>query len=39
MGGSIGLIMDLNGVNLDNLILLNSSPVWESIFKLQANVP
>lgn len=39
MGGSIGLLLDLKGANIDELVMLNSSPVWESIQGLQENVP
>lgn len=39
MGGSIGLLLDLKGVGLDELTLLNSSPVWESIGNLVPTLP
>lgn len=29
MGGSIGMLLDLKGVNIDELTLLNASPYWE----------
>ena len=31
MGGSIGLQLDLMGAGIDELVLVNSSPVWETI--------
>lgn len=31
MGGSIGLLLDLAGVHIDELVLLNSAPKWDSI--------
>lgn len=39
MSGSIGLLLELGGVAIDELTLLNSSPVWESIGDLITNVP
>jgi pimeloyl-ACP methyl ester carboxylesterase len=39
MGGSIGMLLDLKGVGIDELTLLNSSPIWNSIKDLGENVP
>lgn len=39
MGGSIGLLLDLKGVGLNELTLLNSSPVWESVGNLVPTLP
>lgn len=39
MGGSIGQILALAGVPIDELVLLNSSPIWNSIKTLRETVP
>lgn len=39
MGGSIGMLLDLNGVKIDELILINSSPVWKTIEGMVTQVP
>lgn len=38
MGGSIGLLLDLKFAGIDELTLLNSSPVWETAEALIKNV-
>lgn len=39
MGGSIGLLLNLKGVEIDELTLLNSSAVWHKIKQLVELVP
>lgn len=39
MGGSIGMLLDLKGVKIDELILINSSPVWETLGHVVQQVP
>ena len=36
MGGSIGMKLELAGAPIDELVLINTSPVWESIEGLKA---
>ena len=39
MGGSIGMLLDLSDVAIDELILINSSPVWETLEAVATQVP
>ena len=39
MGGSIGMLLDLKGVQIDELILINSSPSWEALEAVVTQVP
>jgi len=39
MGGSIGMLLELNGVDIDELVLINTSPVWETIQGMLATIP
>jgi len=39
MGGSIGMLLDLNGAGVDELILINTSPVWETIHGMLESIP
>jgi len=39
MGGSIGLLSNLSGNGIEELTLLNSSPIWESVPAMIETVP
>lgn len=39
MGGSIGMLLDLHGVDIDELTLLNSSAYWGSVGSLVDTLP
>lgn len=39
MGGSIGMLLDLKGTVIDELVLVNSSPVWIALEEVVKMVP